>query len=316
MSTALRGWRRRGLILAAIAAIIAIAASQCGGPGRHKEGHTTAYQAGQSVLTVSAGHAIAGACGFRIHAAEFVNKSPVFTRTWFTNVSGKCKPGYPIQRNQTGCYYPPRRGEHFYFGAIRKGNGSISSNYSLVYCKQYAHGVIGDVYAWWNVGYGWGIDHLYHVMKYHDGPVVLTAHHDNPLTFSHVDMTTIDTNNNTEWVKNSGGNVPYTTIDTSASDFNETSCAFVDGKNWCYWKDNLGDCMNVPTTGTYAFFIVASSCPAADTAEEWARISVAGGWALENRHTGEFMNCENNCISGDNMVVRSGVAQPMNFPAS
>ena len=178
LATALRGWRRRGLILAAIAAIVAIAVTQCGGPpGRHKAGlAAAAYQAGQFVVTASASSsAFTDSCGFRVHSAEFVNKSPVFTRTWLTNVSG-CRPGYPIQYNRTGCYYPPRRGEFYRDGAVRKGNGSLTSNYSLVYCKQYAHGVIGDVYGWWNIGYGWGTDHLYHYTKYHNAATAVLAH--------------------------------------------------------------------------------------------------------------------------------------------
>ena len=102
-------------------------------------------------------------CNFTLHGAEFVSSSPEYTRTWLTNISGKCKSGYPIQYNRTGCSYPPRKGEFWRDGPARKGAGTIKSNYSGVTCNQYAHGVIVDVYGWWNVGYGWGIDHLYHL---------------------------------------------------------------------------------------------------------------------------------------------------------
>ena len=102
-------------------------------------------------------------CNFTLHGAEFTSASPEYSRTWLSNISGKCKPGYPIQYNRTGCAYPPRRGEFWRDGPIRKGKGTINSNYSGVTCNQYAHGVIIDVWGWWNVGFGWKGDHLYHI---------------------------------------------------------------------------------------------------------------------------------------------------------
>ena len=157
--------------------------------------------------------------------------------------------------------------------------------------------------------------HQVRATKYHNAPARLTAFTQDIFGCC-VDMVTFDSTNTMEWVENVGGNVPYQTINSSASDFNEHQCVSAAGKDWCYWQDNLNDCMNVPTTGQWAFFIVASSCPANDTAEEWARIAVTGGWVLENRHTGQFMACEVDCGHPDRMIVQTGSGQVMNFPVS
>lgn len=105
--------------------------------------------------------ASANSCTAIANGAEFTSASPTYSRVWLTNVSG-CSSGFPLVYNGTGCAYPPRTGEYWYTGPTRKGAGSISSNYSQVICNQYAHGVIIDVYAWWNLGSGWGDTHLYH----------------------------------------------------------------------------------------------------------------------------------------------------------
>ena len=114
------------------------------------------------------------------------------------------------------------------------------------------------------------------------------------------------------WVHNNGPNVPYNTTLTSASDFSEINCVVAAGKNWCYLQDNLGDCMNVPTTGPYAYDVVPSSCPANDTAEEWARTAVNSGWIEENRHTGLLISCASDC----NIIDVDSTGVVLNFPAS
>jgi hypothetical protein len=96
---------------------------------------------------------------------------------------------------------------------------------------------------------------------------------------------TSGTETNLEW---NGGNVPYISVDPSASttDFSEVNCV-ISGKTWCELKDSHGDCMNAVGSGTWNGYVVPSSC-VGTTPEQWARIGVGSPptWAYENRHFG------------------------------
>lgn len=154
-------------------------------------------------------------------------------------------------------------------------------------------------------------------MHYHDGPVTLAAYH-NPLFLSNVDMTDI-VNGTTFWATDNGHDVPFITTLTPGSDMSEIFCVNAGGRDWCNLQDNLGRCMNVPSSGTYANFVLADSCVNGDTSEEFARQSVPGGWIEEERHTGNiiFRYDPSNCTSlcGD-LAINGTTGDIWNFPAS
>ena len=138
--------------------------------------------------------------------------------------------------------------------------------------------------------------------------------HHRTFLLSGVDMTD-SVNGTTFWLFDQGHNVPYGTALTSGSDMSETYCVFAAGQNWCNLLDNLGLCVNVADD----HFAYADSCVNGDTREEFARISVPGGWAEQNRHNGQLLyrydpsSCTSNC--GD-VATGGTVGDSWNFPAS
>lgn len=108
--------------------------------------------------------------------------------------------------------------------------------------------------------------------------------------------------NNTDWngvsVANNGHNNAYINCITScpSTSFALVGCVTVNGAAWCRMEDNTGLCMNAVQSwggNPNEWAVVADSCVQNDSSEEWHAFGVGNDKnALENRHSGLYMNFE------------------------